>query len=144
VYAALEWVLIALLLINGLLAYAIAVTRGPLQHGNAGASVDSHITWAWQTHRDRTGRAIATSNGSCVWIRAQSRSPDARLVALPKPKSSPHTCVRTYACTLIIWNTPNGRDYIHPSTPELVRTQHTTQEVFYDYCTCVSNDWTVL
>jgi hypothetical protein len=47
VYAALEWVLIALLLINGLLAYAIAVTREPLQHGDAGASADSHITWAW-------------------------------------------------------------------------------------------------
>jgi hypothetical protein len=55
VYAALEWVLIALLLINGLLAYSIAITREPLQHGDAGASVDSHITWVWRTRRGQDG-----------------------------------------------------------------------------------------
>jgi hypothetical protein len=37
-YAALEWVLIALLLINGLLAYTIAVTREPSWHGDVGAT----------------------------------------------------------------------------------------------------------
>jgi len=32
----LEWVLITLLLINGMLAYAITVAREPSQHGDAG------------------------------------------------------------------------------------------------------------
>jgi hypothetical protein len=37
-YAALEWVIIALLLINGLLTYTIAVAREPSQHGDVGAT----------------------------------------------------------------------------------------------------------
>jgi hypothetical protein len=53
VYAALEWVLIALLLINDMLAYAITATQERSRHGGAGAagglSYYVAVTDAWGT-----------------------------------------------------------------------------------------------
>ena len=52
-YAALEWILIALLLINSLLAYAIAFTREPSRHSDAARGRRALIL------RGRWGRDVA-------------------------------------------------------------------------------------
>jgi hypothetical protein len=65
-YAALEWVLIALLLINGLLAYAVAVAQEASRRGDAGTAVGlsyyAGVVDAWGTGWGATG----ASNGRCV------------------------------------------------------------------------------
>jgi hypothetical protein len=64
-YVALEWVLIiALLLINGLLAYAIAVVREPSRRGDEGA------TDMWRSGRGTTG----VLNRSCVRTQARGQT----------------------------------------------------------------------
>jgi hypothetical protein len=64
--AALEWVLIALLLINGLLAYAIVVARKPSRRGDA-STADGLSYYVGAVDALGTGQdAISALNGSCV------------------------------------------------------------------------------
>jgi hypothetical protein len=81
--AALDWVLIALLLIIGLLAYAIAVAREPSRRGNAGAAGGlSYYEGAEDTRG--TGRGAA---GAERKLRPDAGlRPDVRALALPIEK----------------------------------------------------------
>jgi hypothetical protein len=71
-YATLEWVFIALLLINGLLTYTIAVAREPSQHGDVG-------TWGHVGDRKGRGRYAEQKVRPDTGLELAGR-PDASLV----------------------------------------------------------------